>query len=335
MAKRAANLETLRMSLEILKRIPRGRKISAPELHGQLQAAGFKRDLRTVQRQLDILSEDFDIERDERSRPYGYCWKPNSTGFALPVLNEHESVLLTLAEQQLRSLLPAKMMKSMEGFFEQARLQNIPASGQQTTTRWLDKVRVVSLYPRLLPPFIPEGVFENVSDALYSDHWLEISYQNARGRETQARVMPLGLAQQGSRLLLACRFEDYDDDRSLALHRMTRAHNTGLPFERPNGFDLQRYDDDGRFAFGQGKTIQIVFRLPVNVGLHLTESRLSADQTEKQIGDQYEFSATVVESQQLRWWLRSFGPLLTLISPKSLLEEIPCAATNERYRCDT
>lgn len=319
MGKRASNLETLRMSLELLKRIPRGRKVSAPELHRQLQAAGFERDLRTVQRQLDILSEEFDIERDERARPYGYCWKPNSAGFALPVLNEQESVLLTLAEQQLRSLLPAKLMKSMEGFFDQARLQNLLTPGQRIASRWLDKVRVVSLYPRLLPPVIPEGVFENVSNALYSDHWLEISYQNARGREMQARVMPLGLAQQGSRLLLACRFEGYDNDRSLALHRMTWAQDTGLSFERPVEFDLQRYDDDGRFAFGQGKTIQLVFRLPVNVGLHLTESPLSADQTEKLIGDQYEFSATVVESQQLRWWLRGFGPQLTLISPDSLL----------------
>ena len=181
-------------------------------------------------------------------------------------------------------------------------------------------IAVVSVYPRLLPPLIPEGVFENVSNALYSDHWLEIEYRNAGGRHTSARVMPLGLAQQGARLLLACRFEGYQDDRSLSLHRMIRATDTNLTFDRPPGFDLQRYDDEGRFGFGQGKTIELVFRLPIEAGLHLTESRLNKDQTVKQVGEQYEFRATVVESQQLRWWLRSFGRQLTLISPKSLLD---------------
>lgn len=321
MPERPSNLETLRMSLELLKRIPRGRKVTAAELHKQLLGAGFERDLRTVQRQLDILSANFDIERDDRSKPYGYCWKQKSDGFSLPTLNEHESVLLTLAEQQLNSLLPAKLMKSMEGFFDQARLASLPVAGKRRAGRWVDKVRVVSLYPRLLPPVIPDGVFENVSNALYSDHWLDIGYRNASGRHTKASVMPLGLAQQGARLLLACRFEGYDNDRSLSLHRMTLAIDTGRPFERPPGFDLQRYDDDGRFGFGNGETIELVFRLPVEAGLHLTESRLHKDQSVRQVGRQYEFRATVVKSEQLRWWLRSFGRQLTLIQPKTLLDE--------------
>ncbi|PLC06035.1 WYL domain-containing protein [Variovorax sp. RO1] len=321
MPQRASNLETLLMSLEILKRIPRGRKISAPELHRQLEAAGFVRDLRTVQRQLDSLSEHFEIERDDRSRPYGYSWKPQSFGLALPTLNEQESVLLTLAEQQLHSILPAKLMKSMEGFFDQARLRSQSALDKRKPGPWLDKVRVVSLYPRLLPPVLQEGIFENVSNALYSDHWLEIDYRNASGRRTSARVMPLGLAQQGARLLLACRFDGYQDDRSLSLHRMDRAKDTGISFERPPDFDLERYDDEGRFGFGQGKTIQLVFRLPAEPALHLKESPLSSDQKVVEVNGQYEFRASVVESRQLRWWLRGFGKQLTLISPKSLLDE--------------
>jgi len=321
MPQRASNLETLLMSLEILKRIPRGRKISAPELHQQLEAAGFVRDLRTVQRQLDVLSEHFEIERDDRSRPYGYCWKQQSLGLALPTLNEQESILLTLAEQQLHSLLPAKLVKSMEGFFDQARLRSQPVAGKRRPGRWVDKVRVVSLYPRLLPPVLQKGVFENVSNALYSDHWLEIEYRNASGRHISARVMPLGLAQQGARLLLACRFDGRQDDRSLSLHRIVCAKDTGIGFDRPPEFDLQRYDDEGRFGFGHGKTIRLVFRLPAEAGLHLKESPLSSDQEVVELGGEYEFRATVVESLQLRWWLRGFGKKLTLICPTSLLND--------------
>jgi hypothetical protein len=58
-----------------------------------------------------------------------------------------------------------------------------------------------------LPPTLREGVFEAVSNALYADHWLDVDYQNVKGRRAQWRVMPLALAQQGARLLLVCHFE--------------------------------------------------------------------------------------------------------------------------------
>ncbi|MDN8617279.1 helix-turn-helix transcriptional regulator [Variovorax ginsengisoli] len=322
MTQRASNLDTLLMSLEMLKRIPRVGKISAPELHRQLFDAGFARDLRTVQRQLELLSEHFDIERDERSKPYGYCWKSHTQAFSVAHLNEQESVLLSLAEQHLRHLLPAGLMRSMQGFFEQARVQLGPDQRGRPARSWLDKVRVVGTTQPLLPPKVQPEVFEAVSNALYADRWLDVSYGNAAGKQVEGRVMPLGLAQQGPRLFLVCRFEGYEDDRALALHRLRSAHDSGLPFERPAGFDLQRYDDEGRFGFGAGKRIELVFRLPAETALHLTESPLSHDQRVRILPDgRSEFTATVVESSQLRWWLRGFGSALELRKPRRLLDD--------------
>ena len=79
MNKRPNNLDTVVLVLEMLKRIPRGHKVTAPELAKQLEDAGLKRDIRTIQRQLEELSQRFDIERDDRSKPYGYRWKKRST----------------------------------------------------------------------------------------------------------------------------------------------------------------------------------------------------------------------------------------------------------------
>ena len=47
---------------------------------------GLQRDLRTIQRQLEALSAHFDIEHDDRSRPYGCRWKEQAAGFSLPSL---------------------------------------------------------------------------------------------------------------------------------------------------------------------------------------------------------------------------------------------------------
>ncbi|MGJ7522707.1 helix-turn-helix transcriptional regulator [Variovorax sp. LT1P1] len=307
------------MSLEMLKRIPRGRRISAPELQEQLRDIGFDRDLRTIQRQLEVLTGHFEIERDDRSKPYGYRWKELSKGLSLPGLNEQESVLLTLAEQHLRNLLPDNLMRSMEGFFSHAKLR-LEDEKSNSARMWQHKVRVVSTTQRLLPPKMKKEVFQAVSNALYADHWLEVTYVNAGGELTESKVMPLGMAQQGTRLLLVCRFEGYDDERSLSVHRIRAAKDTRLTFTRPPDFSLERHEAEGRFGFSTGKHIKLVFCLPKLAGVHLTESPLAENQTFISTEDGYQFAVTVTESEQLKWWLRGFGRDLHLVRPRGYLD---------------
>jgi predicted DNA-binding transcriptional regulator YafY len=315
MAKRSDTKETVLLALELLRRIPRNSKISAPDLHKQLSIAGVSRDLRTIQRQLEMLSEHFEIERDERNKPYGYRWKERAKGLALPMLSEQESLLLTLAEKQLGSLLPATVMKSMEGFFAQARANIGQGVNAKREREWLSKIRVVSDTQPLLPPKIVAGVLEEVSNALYANLWLTLDYKNAAGKRATVEVMPLGLAQQGPRLYLVCRFKDYDNERSLALHRIISAKSSSSAFIRPKEFDFQKYDDDGRFGFGDGERVILTFRIERDAGLHLLESPLSADQQvlERQDGT-LEITATVVDSGMLEWWLRGFGDAVNGIS---------------------
>src|SRR5207253_747918 len=81
----------------------------------------------------------------------------------------------------------------------------------------------------------------------------------------------------------------------LALHRIQSARATTLSFERPKEFDLESYDGEGKFGFGEGKRIRLSFRITKEAGLHLLESPLSEDQTVKELEDEYEITATVIE----------------------------------------
>lgn len=308
MAKRPESIETTVLALELLRRVPRNRSISSVELHQQLKDAGIERELRTIQRQLEVLSEHFDIYRDQRSKPYGYRWKEKAAGLALPTLSPQESLLLGLAEEYLKNLLPTKLMKSMDGFFEQARRNLGPGSNAKQEKEWASKVRVVATSQPLLPPQLKPGVFEAVSEALYANLWLQIDYLNANGKRSRVEIMPLGLAQQGPRLYLVGRYKGYNNERSLALHRMQSAEVVqGEKFVRPHEFDLKKYDDDGRFGYGNGKRIRLKFRILKAAGLHLLESPLSTDQIHVEMDDVYAIEATVVESSMLDWWLRGFG----------------------------
>ncbi|WP_291931113.1 WYL domain-containing protein [Limnohabitans sp.] len=306
-AKKPDTFETLSLALEMLRRIPRARKVSTKELHEQLQAAGFERDERSIQRLLKLLSERFGIERDERSLPYGYRWGEREQGFMMPGLNRQESLLLLLAQQQLSHLLPPSVMRSMDGFFKQARANLAPHQNAKLEQEWLHKVRVVSETQPLLPPRLQDGVLDAVSAALYANHWLEVDYTNQKDERKTHRVMPLALVQQGPRLYMVCRFEGYNNQRILALQRINAATDTGLPFERPEDFDLATYEGEGHLAVSNGPRIHLQFDIDKGAGFHLLESPLAEDQNVQFGPEGYTITATVPQTLLLDRWLNSFG----------------------------
>ena len=140
---------------------------------------------------------------------------------------------------------------------------------------------------------------------------------------TQAKVMPLGLAQQGVRMFMPCRFDGYDDTRNLALHRIQAAQCTNLHFQRPADFDLQRYDDDnGRFTFGTGSKIAVHLWVKDELAVLLAESPLANDQLITPCAVQQggsELKATLTDSALLVWWIRSQGDGVKVLAPESLL----------------
>jgi predicted DNA-binding transcriptional regulator YafY len=320
MSKRPNNLEAVTIALKILQRIPRKpRSTHASALLAQLREDGIDRSIRTIERHLENLCDQFGIICDDSSKPYRYSWPKESQALDIPVLSEQDSLLLLLAKQQLENLLPASLKKSMTGFFEQAEYA-LGAKPDSTLAReWLSKVRVVSETQPLIAPKVKSGVFEEVSNALYNNKWLNLEYQKPSGIQSTAEVMPLGLAQQGTRLYLVCRYKGFNNERTLALHRIVSAKASTFSFDRPQEFDLRKYDDDGRFGFGEGKRIKLTFRINKVIGAHLLESKLSKDQTEIEIDTDYEISATVVDSAQLKWWLRGFGEHVSHVTREPII----------------
>ncbi|EIZ9929923.1 WYL domain-containing protein [Vibrio parahaemolyticus] len=310
MAKRASTHESLVVAFELLKRIPKSHQVTARDLHQQLEHIGIERELRTIQRNLELLCEHFDIIRDERSKPYGYRWNKNSEGMALPKLSAQEALLLSLAEEYLIKLLPANITASLDGFFQEAKRKLNPIGDSSKEREWLRKVRVVSETQPLLPPKISTDAFNAISEALYHDRLLNIEYYNAKQEQKSALVMPLGLAQQGQRMYLVCRFDGYDNERSIAVHRVSKATVSSFGFERPKEFKLSQYDADGRFGFGEGEKILLELEVKNELALLLSETPISTDQNITQLGDIYKISATVVDSKLLGQWLSGFGDLV-------------------------
>lgn len=306
MAKKSGTKDSVVLALELLKRIPKSYQVTAKELHAQLTEIGIQRDLRTIQRNLEMLCDHFDIIRDDRSKPYGYKWNKDSRSIAVSKLSTQEALLLCLAEQYLIKLLPSNITNSLNPFFQQARSALNPLGTSSKDSEWLKKVRVVSETQPLLPPKISTEVFSAISEALYRNCYLKIGYYNSKQEQKKATVMPLGLAQQGHRMYLVCRFHGYENERSIAIHRVNKAEVSTLSFERPKEFKLSQYDADGRFGFGEGRKYQLEFCITKTAGFHLTETALSDDQKITVDEHSYKVQATVTQSKQLERWLKGF-----------------------------
>ncbi len=151
MAKRTSTSESLVVAFELLKRIPRSHHVTARELHRQLNEVGIARELRTVQRSLEMLCEHFEILRDDRTKPYGYRWNKGADEISLPKLSSVDALLLSLAQEHLKYLLPANLTSSLEVFFQEAKYQLNPTTGSLKDREWLKKVAVVSETLPLLP----------------------------------------------------------------------------------------------------------------------------------------------------------------------------------------
>lgn len=304
--------ELLKITLTLMQRLSYSEGRTTQELAGHLQAAGFERDVRSVQRLLAGLEEHFPhlIAADRSCRPYRYCWVAGRA-IRLPGPSPEDGVLLQLAHQYLEPLLPPAVQRRAQQLFgvAEAQLQRaaqVPAL--KPNAEWPDKVRSISSLFPLLPPEIADGVLRTVSQSLYSNHQLELIYRTAQDHELKQRVRPLGLLQQGPRLYLICLMPKNDRKPfSLALHRILAATDTGKPFERPPGFSMDQYCAEGRLGFGHARRIRLSFWIRKDAGRHLLETRLSADQQVVEEGKGYRIAATVYDSEALTWWLRGFG----------------------------
>lgn len=274
--------------------------------------------LRTVQRYLDIISQRFPIECDQRGKPYAYRWMQGAVGLSIPYLSPAESLVLLLAQRELVQLMPASILQSVNPLLSGAAMQLQYAPDPERHRRWLRKVRRIPDSLPLLAPRLDENVLEDISNALHDEYMLQLRYQNARGEIKEATVMPLGLAQQGSRLYLVARFEGYDNQRILALPRILEAHATSQRFEYPKDFDLAEYEDDGHFGIRSGERIRLHFCIDPIIGQHLTESPLSEDQQVEHTEQGLVVEATLNETELLHRWLRGWGEALRWVEIERL-----------------
>lgn len=316
-----SNQDTLYRHWHMLRLIPRyPGKVTTSHLRQGLGNQGFEVTARTLQRDLQELSQIFPLVVDEREKPFGWSWQRDARSFDLPGMTIPEALTWAMAEQHLKTMLPVSIMEHLQPHFQAARHRLDGEPQPKHGRAWLDKVRTVPPNQPLLPPQISKAVHREVSNALLHEKQAEVRYRKKGQEQTSIyRIHPLGLIQRGPVTYVYCRLFDYEDARLLALHRIEEVTILHEDTVYPDDFDLDDKTARGVWDFGSGERIQVTLRFTAEAGEHLNETPLSTDQTIEMSEDGHlVVKATVPDTPQLHWWIQGFGSQVIVINPAKL-----------------
>jgi len=305
--------------IKMLELIPRRRPgLTASELKIRLAERDFEIDLRTVQRDLNYLSSRYAI-LSEGERPQRWFWAPDAMALSLPAQDAHSALMWRLIEEHLRPLLPRAIQRDAEPQFAAARAY-LKSLGEGKVACWKERVRVIPRAFQLQVPDIPVEVMAAIQDALFQGCQLQVKYRSRGARESRSwRTHPLGLVMREGILYILATIEDYTDLRQLVAHRIVTATIVDEPVQEPERFDLDAYIAAGGFSYVETGQIRLKIRVDAYAAEHILESPIAPDQKSKTLPEgRIEFTATVVDTKQLRWWLTGFSDALEVVEPLEL-----------------
>lgn len=315
--------DTALRQINMLQLIPRQpRKISTQALVTGLVAAGFKEvTVRTVQRDLIALSNYFPIVSGDGEKPFGWSWMKDAPASGLQALDPQTALTLKLAQNHLTLELPTATLDYLSPYFKAADNLLTDLGGQLAS--WPNKVRVLPRGQPLLPPVIDPEVQRIVYQALMENLRAEVVYRKpAEVKEQIFEISPLGLVVRNQVVNIVCAIgETAKKPYQLLLHRIQKAQLLDKPAREIKGFSLDEYIQKGGFGLPTGRKVRLEAIFTHQAGRHLLETPLNEDQESEILPDgQIRIIATVMETEELQMWLRSFGPGAEVISMEAVTD---------------
>jgi len=316
--------DTLMRQWQMLRLIPRHpSKVSTTQLIQSLADEGFDITQRSLQRDLVKLSEIYPLQRDERSKPYGWSWMSGASVMDIPSMDSHTALAFWLADQHLKPLLPKTTLHKLQSYFKAATDKLNHIQTDKGMPAWRNKIRVLHRGPNLQSPMIDEHIQDQVYDALLKNRKLSISYQPREANEKEYDINPLGLVLKDGVSYLVCSIGDYTDIRLLTLHRFIKASILDVPVLVPKDFNLDKYIAAGELDFVIKGEVKFKALFSKSAAFHLNERPLSNDQTMvDDVDDKVLLTATIHDTSELRWWLLSFGDQVEVLEPKNMRHDM-------------
>ena len=241
----------------LLRMIPRyPRKIDTATIEAQMERQGITIHRRSIQRDLEKLSDIFPLSCDDRDRPYGWSWSADAPALDIPAMSPPAALAFRMVGEFMTGMFPQEILTQLGPHFRHADAV-LHQTGMATLDSWSGKVRAIGRTQPLLPPEIPAVVYAVVSDSLLEGKRFRAVYRR-RGGQAPATwsINPLGLVLHDRLITLVCTVGEYrelKDVRKLHLHRMAQAERLDEEAVAPEGFDLDAYLETGAFGYARAE----------------------------------------------------------------------------------
>lgn len=289
---------------------------------------------KTIYRHLQKLEEEGLVEMSQRGPASVWRKKAGASGMAAKagaMMSFDEALALQTLRRFSSRQIPELVAESLSAMFEiaETRLQKTNSETERKYSRWASKVAVESGGFALHYPSIDRDMFATVSRSLFEERKLEIVYRPRHNADNDRAkiVLPYGLVEVGGLVYLVAGTEGKPDPTMYRMDRLTRAAARLEPFAYPASFSLDAYvRQQRRFDFMVEKEAVLKLKFVGGAGDHLLEAPMSKDQKSTRKEDALHVQGTVMLSQRLRWWLRSFGPNVEVLGPATLRAELAAEA---------
>lgn len=275
--------------------------------------------LRTVQRTLLRLSHTPNLLGDS-GKPINWSWEVGSKRKSLMRLDSATALAFGLLEQHLDEFIPEPHRSELAPLFAKAD-EMIRARLDTRAVRWKNRATTAAADFALPPPNVKPEVLHAAQAALMESRQLVLDYRKP-GAEVSRRhqVHPQGLVLCDGVFHLVAVVDGHETPAHFVLHRAERAEATSQPSRDIPGFNAAHYvGTQNGLQFLTGKTIRLRLRISGYLATILRERPLATDQGISAVDDGWhQLTATLPESEQIEWWLASWGDQCEVLAPKRL-----------------
>lgn len=301
---------------------------------------------RTIQRDLNFLFGANDVLNEEGDNDFGLeatrgtgkslLWSldPYSTlAYDFEKMPTYLALSFAMTQKHLSGIMPKNTLTEMERFFKNAdtKLQKEASKiSPQQFGRLKDSVEFYQRGQRLQAANYDINVLDTIYRAILKGKQLTINY-----RDKVYRVHPFGVVILLPKLyLVAKKDEDIakpDEYRNFLIHKIDEIEVATQSSCVPDHFNLKSYLDEGNMDVFIDPTDKALYRLVLrfsispssNLIADLAENPISDDQQLTEKGEsQYELTANVKRTVQLKNWILGLGRVATIVSPDIIRDDI-------------
>lgn len=327
--RKASSTEAIRRGFFILGSLNSNFYIPIRTIHQRCLEEGFNVSLRTVERDMNLLSEAFHfmVDVNKRSKPYGYKLPRNHRKFS--GMTPIEAVTLQLAFNYLSPLLPNRTLDPINPYLKEAEAVLKERSAYKLKN-W--KTKVLTQYEglQLQPAKIDSNVLNSIHLAIWEGMSIKATYlskkkidQSKKSNTPSKFVLhPGGLVYRGRVCYLVCSFDkDLNKIIYLPLHRFKRIEVLDEPSFHADKNIKELSSGLLGFQLSQ-KKIKVVLKFTMFAGTHLYESPLSENQKISKTKDGFlVVKDELIDDMELRFWIRGFGDQVEVMKPEKLRKE--------------